>query len=135
MQVSFLVGTIVGLVVLLGVLFLALFMGMKKKSKKESLPNKKVPQNDLRTLLEKVKNKNTSTDELQIVVDTILENFGLIDDNNFNVYGQILLKIARHPNTSTKVILTLDRGLYKKNPSYKQEINRFTSQGLNSREV
>lgn len=135
MQISFLIGTVVGLVVLLGVLLLSLFIGMKKKKKKEFLSSKIVPKNDLRTLFEKTKNKNTSTEELQIVADTILEDFGVIDENDFNLYGQILLKIARHPNTSTKVVLSLDGGLCKRNPSYKQEINSFTSQGLNSREV
>lgn len=133
MQVSFLIAVIIGLVVLLGVLFLFLFIGVKKK--KESLSNIKIQKNDLKTLFEKINNKNSSTEELSIVVNTVLEDFAIIKEKDFNLYAQMLLKIARHPNANKDIILRLDRGLSEQNPTRKKEISDFTSQGLNAREV
>ena len=133
MQVSFLIAVIIGLVVLLGVLFLFLFIGVKKK--KESLSNIKIQKNDLKTLLQIINNKNSSTEELRIVVNSVLEDFAIIKEDDFNLYAQMLLKIARHPNANKDIILRLDRGLSERNPTRKKEISDFTSQGLNAREV
>lgn len=133
MQINFLVETVIGLVILLGVLFLFLFVGRQKKL--EYISDEKVSKNDLQTLLKSVKNKNTQAEELQKVVYIILEDFAIIQEENFNIYAQILLKVASHPNTNKDIILALDRGLCLKNPSYKKEISNFTSQGLNSRKA
>ena len=138
MQISFLVEAIVGLVILLGISFFLLFMNMRKQKKSEPLSDKKLeksPKNSLQTLLKSIKNKNTSTQELQIVVNTILDDFGMIKEEDFNLYAHILLETARHPNANKNIILTLDKGLCEKNPTYKKDISNFTSQGLNSRRV
>lgn len=133
MQVSFLIAVIIGLVALLGVLLLFLFIGVKKK--KESLSNIKIQKNDLKTLLQIINNKNSSAEELRIAVNTVLEDFAIIKEDDFNLYAQMLLKIARHPNANKDIILRLDRGLSERNPTRKKEISDFTSQGLNAREV
>ena len=137
MDITLLVESFVGLASLLGVLIFFLFYAPAKKREKElqKVQEKKRVQElvpvDFNTLLERVRDKHTSTKELAETLETILREYGEIDD--IKPYSEILIRICRHPNTDKNIILNFNRGLEQKNPNYSREINSFIAQGLNSR--
>ena len=149
MELTLLIKSFVGLVTILGVLIFFLFFSSKKKKKRE-LSNKKVSKKTtinrvdsyvtLESLLNIIKNKKSTTKELAEALNLVIKHHGTIHPKlglrshpDFNIYGEIILRICRHPNTSKNVILDFDKALEAKNEEYKKDINDFITKGLNSR--
>ncbi|MFT7003374.1 MAG: hypothetical protein ACJAWW_000720 [Sulfurimonas sp.] len=150
MDIVLLLKSIVGLVSILAILIILLFLTSSKKKKKVTVlsPKKvvtsvKTPLNtDLASLIKVIKNKKSTTKELQEALDlvikyhgTVHKKLGLSAHRDFDTYMDILFTICRHPNTSKDVVLKFDRELERLNPEYKQEINESITKGLNSRRV
>ncbi|MDF1878637.1 hypothetical protein JHD46_03175 [Sulfurimonas sp. SAG-AH-194-C20] len=144
MEITLLVKSFLGLIAILGILvFFLLYMPKKnnaiiKAKQKHRAPKTEHP--NLQELLEIIKNKKSTTKELAFAVDTVLKYYssihpklGIRSHPDFNIYGEMLLRICRHPNTSKDIILKFNRELEKKNPEYKREINDFVTKGLDSR--
>lgn len=137
MDITLLVKSFIGLVSILAILIFFLFYspGQKRKKelqkKQEKKKNKKNKSVDFETFLAIVRDKKASSQELSTALDNILEYYGEIED--FKYYGEILLRICRHPQTTKDIILKFNRDLEKKNPGYAIEINDFITRGLNSR--
>lgn len=145
MEVSFLLQSFIGLVILLAILVFFLFFN-PKKSKQSKKKTKVVPKRreddyiSLEKLLEIIKNRKSTAKELQNALDLVLKHHGTIQSKlglrphpDFDIYGEILLRICRHPNTTKEIILSFDRGLAQKNGDYKKDIDDFITKGLNSR--
>jgi len=147
MEVTLLIKSFIGLVTILGVLIFFLFFFSQKKKK---LSNKKVSKKTtvkkvdnyvtLDSLLKIIKNKKSTTKELSEALDLVIKYHGTIHPKlglrahpDFDTYGEIILRICRHPNTSKSVILNFDKALEAKNEEYKKDINDFITKGLNSR--
>ncbi len=147
MDITLLVKSFFGLVVLLAILIFFLFYKPKKVLKTVKKKNYKVNTNEsdyasIETILEVIKEKSSTEEELEKALHLLIKHHGTIHPKlglrphpDFNVYGEIVLRICRHPNTSTKIILDFDRALEKKNEEYKKDINDFLTKGLNSRGV
>jgi hypothetical protein len=150
MDIVLLLKSIVGLVSILAILVILLFLtSSKKKSKKTTLSSKKVVTSaktsldtDLASLIKVIKNKKTTTKELQNALDLVIKHHGTVHKKlglrahpDFDSYMQILFTICRHPNTNKDIVLKFDRELERLNPEYKQEINESITKGLNSRRV
>ena len=144
MDVTLLVKSGLGLVVLLSILIFLLFYSPAKRKKKEKEVIKKKlqqePKHDLATLVAVIKKKTSTTQQLKEALDLILKHHGTIHPKlgmrphpDFDIYGEVLLRICRHPNTNKDIILNFDHALEKKNDDYKKEINDFITKGLNSR--
>ena len=91
-------------------------------------------------MVEVIKNKNSSTQELQEALDLIIKYHGKIHPKlgmrahpDFDIYADIIFRICRHPSTTKEVIINFDRSLEKLNPDYNKEINDALTKGLNSR--
>ena len=123
------------LVVLLAVLIILFFSRKNKKKAVENLNQEKRVNGeakiDFTTLVNTIKDENTSAKQLQATLDAILEDYAEIKD--FSLYQDILLQITHHPHTNKNIILNFDRGLSEKNPSYKKEISNAVTKGLDSR--
>ena len=147
MDIELLVKSFVGLISILAVLiFFLLYASKKKKEKleknipKKSTPSTKVSSLSLESLLEIIKDKKTSSKELANTLDLVMKHHGKITPKlglrphpDFNIYGEIVLRICRHPNTTKKIILNFDKALEAQNEEYKKDINDFITKGLNSR--
>ncbi|MDF1876276.1 hypothetical protein JHD47_00410 [Sulfurimonas sp. SAG-AH-194-L11] len=146
MEVVLLVKSFLGLVAILGILiFFLLYIPKKKKKKKapKPSPTKERYGSDYKTLkelLQIIKNKQSTAQELASALDLVMKYHGNIHPKlgirthpDFDIYAEILLRICRHPNTNKDIILKFNRELEKRNEAYKREINDFITKGLESR--
>lgn len=147
MDITLLIQSILGLVALLGVLmFLLLYTPGKakkvttKNSPQESTIRKEQP--TLKALRQIIKNKHTSTKDLEDALGQVLKYYGTIHPKlgsrahpDFDNYMEILFHISRHKHINKSILLNFDKELEKRNPSYKKEINDALMRGLNSRGI
>ena len=145
MEITLLLKSFAGLVFVLAILIFFLFNNPKAKEKKrkvkaEAKQEEEKGNTSLPYLLSIIKNKNSTKEELKSALDLIIKfhgtihpKLGLRSHPDFDVYGEILLRICRHPNTNKNLILDFDRALETKNEEYKKDINDFLTKGLNSR--
>ncbi len=145
MDIVLLVKAFLTLIILLALLIFFLFYIPKKKKraqKTKSYTTQTEPSDyqTLQSLLEVIKNRQSTTEELAVALELIIKYHGTIHPKlgirlhpDFNLYGEVLLRICRHPNTNKDIILKFDRELEQKNEEYKKDINDFLTKGLNSR--
>ena len=146
MEITLYVKSFLGLVIILALLIFFLFYTKKSKKvsklkgKKKKTTLKKDAYVSLEKLLKVIKDKKSSTKELLVALDAVIKYHGTIHPKlgmrphpDFDIYGEILLRICRHPNTTKDLILNFDKALEANNEEYKKEINDFLSKGLNSR--
>jgi len=143
-EITFFVKFFVGLIALLTLLIFFLLYKPKKKKveKKLSEPIEKWDGDykSLAELLEVIKNKQSSSEEIASALDLVMKHHGTIHSKlglrlhpEFDTYGEILFRICRHPNINKKILLKFNRELEKRNEEYKREINDCVTKGLNSR--
>ena len=148
MDIVLLLKSFLGLVVILGILLFLLLRGSKKKKSKvapkESVKPKKKRSTfeSLDSLVAVIKDKKSSTKELKEALDKIIKYHGTIHPKlgvrahpDFNIYGEVILRICHHPNTTKDLIINFDRALEEKNKEYKREINDFLTKGLDTRGI
>ncbi|HFB53983.1 MAG TPA: hypothetical protein ENJ67_04555 [Sulfurimonas autotrophica] len=147
MDIVLLMKSIMGLVVILGILIMFfLYTPTTKKKKPEkkkkayTQESKAKPKHELKDLLEVIRNKNSTTEQLSEALDDIIKYHGHIHPKlgirchpDFDIYSEILLRICRHPNTTKDIIIKFDKELERQNPEYVREINDSLTKGLNSR--
>jgi hypothetical protein len=129
MDITLVIEIGVALTALLAILIFLFFSHIKKR--KIVSTKEKAPVQDLNSLIEIIKNKQTSTDDLKNTLDLILRDHGEIHD--FNSYLDILYRITLHPNTNKDIIINFDKELSKRNPNYKEEISKSVTDALNFR--
>lgn len=134
MDISFLILSFVVLVILLAILiFFFLKSAKAKKLKAQAAKTKKkkpkaLTLNDLR---DRLKNKDLSLKGLNETVDLILKDYGVIKD--FDIYLDIIFRLAHHSATDKDVVLRFDRELSKLNPEFATSISNNILNALNSR--
>lgn len=144
MEITLLVKSFVGLVTLLLLLITFLFYGLKKKKvEKQAFAPREKWDNDYKSLVELlvvIKNKQSSSEELSVTLDLVMKYHGTIPTKlglrphpEFDIYGEILFRICRHPNINKNILFKFNRDLEKRNEEYKREINDCVTKGLNSR--
>jgi len=145
MDMIFLLKSLTGLVVILALLIFFLFYAPKKKraknkQNKDKQKEKKQDHESLESLVAIIRDKKSSSEELLRASELIVKYHGAIHEKlgirahpDFDIFGEILLRLCRHPHTNKKIILGFEGALSKKNPEYTREINDFLSKGLNSR--
>lgn len=144
MEITLLVKSFVGLVTLLLLLITFLFYGLKKKKiEKQVFEPREKWDNDYKSLVELlvvIKNKQSSSEELSVALDLVMKyhgtmhtKLGLRTHPEFDIYGEILFRICRHPNINKNILFKFNRDLEKRNEEYKREINDCVTKGLNSR--
>lgn len=145
MDITLLIKSIAALTGALGILILLYFYiahsnkPQKNKAVKKPLHvHEAIP--DLKTLLEIIKDKHSTTQELSEAVDLIIKYHGKIPKKRgmrahpeFETYSELMLRICHHPNTNKDIILKLDRELERLNPEYKIELEDSLTKGLNTR--
>ena len=151
MNIELLIQSIVGLIVILTIL-IVLFLLPKKLKKKKIEEEKKVQEQAKRKKTEKekvlsfeellaiVKNRASSTQDLEKAVDQVIKYYNKIHPKmgirahpDFDKYVELIVHLVRHKNTNKDIILRLDKALLKNNPSYKPELNDTLSKALNAR--
>jgi Na+-transporting methylmalonyl-CoA/oxaloacetate decarboxylase gamma subunit len=144
MEVELLIQSAMGLIVVLAIL-IYLFFFAGKKNKKEVVKvvkekPKKVDKTTLQHLRTIVKNRETTQEELQKALKSIIKYHGTIHPKlgirthpDFEIYKDIIVALCKHPNTSKDLIIKFDKDLEARNPNYSIEINKALTQGLNSR--
>ncbi|EQB39106.1 hypothetical protein M947_08065 [Sulfurimonas hongkongensis] len=147
MEITPLLQSILGLVAILAILIFLLFLPSDKKKKQANIRNSATPQRqaqktDLAYLRSIVKNKKSTTKELEQALALVIKHHGNIHPKlgarphpDFDVYMDFLFTICRHPNSSKDIIINFDKNLRRLNPEYKKEINEAITKGLNSRRV
>ena len=141
MNVELLIQSVMGLVVILAILVYVLFYSNKKEEIKPVVKKKeKVDVLSLEHLHSIIKNKQSSTEELQKALKQVIKYHGTIHPKlgtrthpDYDIYRDIMVKVCTHPSTNKDIILKFDRELEARNPNYSIEINKALSQGLNSR--
>ena len=132
MNITSLVIPFIFLVLLLGVLIVFLFMAAKKKKMKTHKSNKiKVKSTTLHGLRDKLKNKELGAENLKKTLDSVIQDYGHIED--FELYVDIIFLMTGHPNTSKEIILSFEKDLSKLNPSYASSISKNVMNGLSLR--
>jgi len=147
MQLTSLVQSIGALLIILAILVILLVLSFRNKARKAQKEEKKInvpikPEVDFQTLRKVINNKKSSKEELQNAVDLILKYYGTMHEKlgirahpDSDVYMITLFQLCRHPNADKKIVLSLNNGLEKQNPTYLKEINDALMKGLNSRGV
>jgi len=146
MPIALLIKSVMGLLGILAILFFLFFLSLKSKKnvKKKLQKKKKIEEENSGTnihyLRSIIKNKESTTKELQEALDLIILHHGTISKEknikslaDFDVYMEIIFKICRHPNTTKNLIVKFSMELEKRNPEFKKEINDIMLKGLNSR--
>ncbi len=146
MDIVLLVKSLAGLsaiLVILVVFFIYTSQNRREKQKKKeryTSPIPPKPKYDWDTLIKVVRNRQSTTQELQDALTLILKYHGIISHKlgiranpEFNKYEEVLLRLCRHPNTNKDLIINFDKELEKRNPEYIKEINDALTKGLNSR--
>jgi hypothetical protein len=112
------------------------------KNKTYTTPSKKQEDTSLAALRKIIRNRSSSTKELQDALSLVLKYHGDIHPKlgirahpDFDAYAEILFTIARHKNINKDIIVKFDKELEKRNPAYKKEIYEELMKGLNSRGV
>lgn len=135
MEITLLFKSFMGLVGLLLLLIIFLFYSPKKlkvKKRAQVVENKHDDYQTLDELLGVIKNKKSTTDELKNALDLVMKYHDKIHPD-FNIYGEMLLRVCRHPNINKDILLKFNRELEKRNEGYKREINDAVTIGLDSR--
>jgi len=147
MDIALLIKSLAALSGVLGLLVLLYFyISHAKKAQKKKVPKTPVRVREVKpefaTLLEVIKDKNSTTQELREAVDLVLKYYGKIPEKlglrahpDFDKYSEFILRICHHPNVSKDIILKLDKGLHKLNPQYALELDDSLTIGLNTRSV
>jgi len=147
MDIVLLIKSIISLIAILGILIFLLFYLSSSKNKEVKKPKKihikkRIPQPELRELLEVIRNKQATTKALEKALDSIIKYYGKIHPKlglrvhpDFKIYSEIILRICHHPNTTKEIIIKFDKEIEKLNPEYKREINDSLTKGLNSRGI
>jgi hypothetical protein len=145
MDIFLLLKSLAGLLGILMILIFFLMYRPKKTPIKKKVPPKKKERfgddfNSLENLLQIIKNKKSTTKELQSALDLIIKHHGTIHPKlgirahpEFKVYAEIVLRICRHPNTNKNIIVKFDKELIARNEEYKKDISDFLTKGLESR--
>ena len=130
-----------GILIFLYLYFFHTNKTQKKKVFKKPLHVREVKP-DFNTLLEVIKDKKLTTQELKEAVDLLLKYYGKIPKKlgmranpKFEIYSEIILRLCHHPNTNKEIVLRMDRELTKLNPEYKLEISDSLEKGLNTRGI
>jgi len=127
MDITLVIEIGIALTALLAILMFLYFSSVKKR--KVVSTEKKIPVQDLNSLIKIIHNKQTPTKDLQNTLDLILRDHGEIHD--FNIYLDILYRMTLHPNTNKDIIVSFDKELSKLNPTYKEEISKSVTDALN----
>lgn len=145
MELTLLIQSAMGLLALLGILVFFLVISPKSKKKKVQEVKKVQVQKsktDMETLRKIVKNRKTTTEELQETLDLVLKYHGKIHKKlgirshpESHAYMDMLFGLCRHPNATKELIINFDKELERLNPEYKKDINDAITRGLNSRGV
>lgn len=141
MEITLLVKSFLGLVVILAILvFFLLYIPGKKKATKKPV-TQEARHSDYKTLnelLQIIKDKTSTTEELGEAVELVMKYHGTIHPKmgirshpDFDIYSEMLLRVCRHPNINKDILLKFNRELEKKNEAYKIEINDAVTKGLN----
>ena len=146
METALLIKSAMGLVALLIVLFTMLFFSLtsrKKKEKKKEKKEKKIQENlsgtNLQYLKSIIKNKDSSTKELDKALKMILKHHGTITQGekknlkDFDTYMEVIFRLCRHQNVTKELIINFSLELEKLNTDYKNEINNILLKGLKAR--
>ena len=146
MDIVVLVKSIVGLVALLGLLVLLLLYSPKAKKaraiKKQKKEQEKPHEYTFNELLAIIRNRESSSQELELATKMILKHYGKIPHkmgirvaDEFYAYSEILMRLCRHPNITKDILLHFDKELRKLNPEYEKELNDAFTKGINSRGI
>ena len=107
----------------------------KRATKKEK---REVP--TFAKLVQKIKMRDTTSEELEKAVRLLLKYYGTIPSKNgiapsreFKKYAEVIYFVARHPNTTKEIVLFFDKEINAKNPQYHREIDEMLSRGLTAR--
>ncbi|WP_345992980.1 hypothetical protein [Sulfurimonas sp. HSL-1716] len=112
-----------------------------QKTSSDVVPEEEInKQRDFESLRRIIKNKRSTTKQLEEALDLIIQHHGNIHPRlgvrahpDFNKYMDILFTICRHKNATSKMIVKFDKELSAMNPDYLKEINDAITKGLNSR--
>jgi len=154
MDIELIIQSVMGLVALLALLVFLLFLTSNSSAKKKELKDNEIEKevvvkhvstempNDLVSLRNVIKDKNSSTLELRKALELIIQFHGTVHTKlgvrahpDFDPYMDVLFTICRHPNADKDMIINFDRELGRLNPEYKQDINEAITKGLTSRRV
>lgn len=137
MEITLFIESFVGLVSLLGVLIFFLLYSpsrnrkLELKKKEVNKKEKEKTKADLTLLVNVIRDKKSTSQELKSALGLIIQDYAEID--KFDIYGEIIIRICTHPNTTKEIILNFNKEIENKNPRYAKEINTFIARGLNSR--
>ncbi|ADN08116.1 hypothetical protein [Sulfurimonas autotrophica] len=142
MDITLLIKSIAALIGAFAILIILYFYLSHTKKFAKKIQNIPEEQPDLSTLLEVIKDKKSTTQELKEAVDLILKYYwkipkklGMRVNPKFEIYSELLLRICQHPNTNKDIILKLDKELERFNPQYKLELDDSLTKGLNTRAI
>ena len=109
------------------------------KNKKIEHPEEKIA-HDFESLKMIIKNKKSSAKELEAALSLILKHYGSIHPKlgirvhpDFDKYMEVIIRLCHHPRVTSKMVVSFDKELRKKNPEYEKDINDAITKGLNSR--
>ena len=147
MDITLLIKSIAALSGALGILVLFYFYFLhankeqKRKTSKKPVHIREVKP-DLNMLLEVIKDRQATTEELKEAVDLILQYYGKIPKKlgmrahpEFEIYSELLLRIAHHPHVNKDIIIKLDKELHRLNPEYSLELDDSLTKGLDTRGI
>ena len=137
---------LIALVLLFVVVVLIYFLVRPKKQRKIEQKSSAAPVRavhyEFPMLLQIIKDKESSSQELQEALDLVLKYFptihpklGMRAHPDFERYEELLLFLCWHPNVNSKMIVKFEKELSKNNPEYKTFINDSMTKGLDSRLV
>lgn len=129
MMTADLILTIVGLLFIL-ILLVALYV-WNSKSKTVSATTAHIE--TFESLSDIIKNKSSSSRELNHAVDVILNRFGVITSHTVGKYKFLLETLCIHPHTNSQIILRFEKTLRMNNPSYSHDIEQSLARGLAAR--
>jgi len=133
---------VLALIVLILAVVLVLMRSTGRRSDSMAKPKKEVKRavHSFEELSAIIKAKGSSAAELQEAIDELLDRHGHITDKlgirphpDLDRYVEVIFAVCRHRHTSKELVLSLDKGLSRLNPTYRLEIDNAVQTALSSR--
>ncbi|SFV65403.1 hypothetical protein MNB_SM-5-775 [hydrothermal vent metagenome] len=97
------------------------------------MPTKESVEYEWETLIQRLRNREATTQELQETLALLLKYHAKVPKKLDEKYAELFLLLCNHPNTNKKLIIDFDKALERKNPDSVKAINKALMQGLNAR--
>jgi len=130
----YLIGFFVLFILILIIITIIVFKKSKPQVCEINPQKEKENEMTLDMLLKTVKSSKSSLNEMEIALSVMAQNFPFPEqEDEANKYFEFVYFFSKHPLTTAKIIVKMQKELTLKNPKYTKQIEDFQMRGVDAR--